>query len=82
MSKYVDIEPIIKDLTAMKSVYDAIALDGMIKALREAPTADVVEVVRCENCTLHDSCLIGARFKFAGITDGYCRIGKRKEVQK
>lgn len=34
----------IRDLTAMKSVYDAISLDGIIKALKEAPTVDAVEV--------------------------------------
>lgn len=51
MSRYIDADEIIKDLTAMKSMYDAIALDGMIKALNEAPTADVVEApVRCKDC--------------------------------
>lgn len=34
--KLVDAEPFIRDLTAMKSMYDAIALDGMIKALEDA----------------------------------------------
>lgn len=46
----IDINPIIRNLTAMKSMYDAIALDGMIKALEEAPTVDAVEVVRCKDC--------------------------------
>lgn len=48
----VDANVLIRDLTAMKSVYDAIALDGMIKALNEAPTVDAVEVVhgRWEQC--------------------------------
>lgn len=35
--KLVDADIFIKDLTAMKSMYDAISLDGMIKALKEAP---------------------------------------------
>ena len=43
--RLVDANVLIRDLTAMKSVYDAIALDGMIKALNEAPTVDAVEVV-------------------------------------
>ena len=30
-----DVNPIIRNLTAMKSMYDAIALDGMIKAREE-----------------------------------------------
>lgn len=42
--RLVDANVFIRDLTAMKSVYDAIALDGMIKALKEAPTVDAVPV--------------------------------------
>lgn len=38
-----DVDVIIKDLTAMKRVYDAIELDGMIKALKEAPTIEPVK---------------------------------------
>ena len=30
-----DVNPIIRNLTAMKSMYDAISLDGMIKALED-----------------------------------------------
>ena len=45
-----DVNPIIRNLTAMKSMYDAISLDGMIKALEDAPAVDAVEVVRCKEC--------------------------------
>ena len=48
--RLIDASVIIRDLTAMKSMFDAIALDGMIKALKEAPTVDAVEVVRCKDC--------------------------------
>ena len=41
-----DVNPIIRNLTAMKSMYDAIALDGMIKALEEAPAVDAADVLR------------------------------------
>ena len=44
--RLIDAEPLVRDLTAMKSMFDAISLDGMIKALNEAPTVDAVEVVR------------------------------------
>lgn len=40
MARLVDADKIIKDLTAMKKAYDAIELDGMIKALQEAPTME------------------------------------------
>lgn len=38
--RLIDANIFIRDLTAMKSMYDAITLDGMIKALKEAPTID------------------------------------------
>lgn len=44
MPEYIDITPLVRDLTAMKSEYDGITINGMIKALQEAPTADVAEV--------------------------------------
>lgn len=47
---------------------------GIIDA---APTADVVEVVRCRDCCMHDSCYTEEVFEFAGMTDGFCCIGKR-----
>lgn len=43
--RLIDASILIRDLTAMKSVYDAIELDGIIKALKEAPTVDAGEVV-------------------------------------
>lgn len=46
--EYIDRAPFIEDLTAMKKEYDAISIDGMIKALKEAPTADVAPVVHSE----------------------------------
>lgn len=48
--RLIDPSVLIRDLTAMKSVYDAIELDGIIKALKEAPAVAAVEVVRCKDC--------------------------------
>lgn len=53
--RLIDADIIIKDLTAMKSMYDAISLDGMIKALKEAPT---VERPRGE-WIMHDDEILG-----------------------
>ena len=47
----IDADILIKDLTGMKSAYDAISLDGMIKALKEAPT---VERPRGESISVED----------------------------
>lgn len=43
MARAIDADIFIRDLTAMKKMYDAIELDGMIKALKEAPTIDSVK---------------------------------------
>lgn len=48
--RLIDADKVIGDLTAMKSMYDAILIDGMIKGLENAPTVDAVEVVRCKDC--------------------------------
>lgn len=42
--EYIDKKPIVRDLIAMKREYDAITLTGIIKALQDAPAADVVEL--------------------------------------
>ena len=46
--EYIDRAPFIEDLSAMKKEYDAISIDGMIKALATAPAADVAPVVHGE----------------------------------
>lgn len=86
--EYINKLPIIRDLTAMKSEYDAISLDGIIKALMEAPAADVDEVVRCKDCTawvrntgIADS-PNGHCFEHGICTNGhdFCSYGERKEA--
>lgn len=42
------------------------------------PTIDAVEVVRCNDCTLHNKCTFESWFAVAGIKDGYCCMGKRR----
>ena len=80
--RLIDANVIIRDLTAMKSMYDAIELNGMIKALKEAPTVDAVEVVRCKDCK-HWSmgyCNNFAYYSYEPMTneDDFCSYGERK----
>lgn len=73
----IDPSVIIRDLTAMKSQYDAIALDGIIKALKEAPTVDARPVVHghmeeiepCQITIDRQCCLCGTPM---GKCDNYC----------
>lgn len=45
--RLIDAEPIIKDMISMKAQlgYDAISIDGIVKALKEADKVDAVPVV-------------------------------------
>lgn len=47
-------------------------------AVEDAETADVVEVVRCKDCTLHGHCITEDHFRFARVEDPYCCVGKGK----
>lgn len=85
-----DVNPIIRNLTAMKSVYDAIALDGMIKALEDAPAVEAAEVVRCKDCKhkgwIQDPCH-GKSVDFCNVFDStinnpekcFCYYGERRK---
>ena len=85
-----DVNPIIRNLTAMKSMYDAIALDGMIKALEEAPAVEAAEVVRCKDCKhkgwIQDPCH-GKSVDFCNVFDStinnpekcFCYYGERRK---
>lgn len=87
--RLIDINPIISNLTAMKSMYDAIALDGMIKGLEDAPTVDAVEVVRCKDCNhkgwIQEPCH-GKSVDFCNVFDStinnpekcFCYYGERR----
>lgn len=68
------------------------ALEMVAKWIREAPTVDAVEVVRCKDCKNCDGVIYGGRCKYwsspiAGIThftsaDDYCSYGERKDNEK
>lgn len=68
--KLIYVDQMIKDLNAMKRLYDAIALSGMIKALKEAPAVDAVEVVRCKCC----------RHFTEGMAVGMCKRNPEKPI--
>lgn len=84
--RLIDINPVISNLTAMKSMYDAILIDAMIKALENAPTVDAVEVVRCKDCkhalTNNQRYICCRRNGFNSAlnfgSDSFCSYGERR----
>jgi hypothetical protein len=82
MAYYIDLEALRRKLIDKKSFLPAI----VVRALDEIPTADVVEVVRCEKCffaemvvdIIGDPHLFCAEKGFRKVDfDDYCSKGKR-----
>lgn len=70
--------------TAISHVYVALfpnvrAAEKADKALREMPTIDAVEVVRCKDCShyMSEGCLVVRSNKFA-FPNGFCNWGERR----
>ena len=51
----------------------------LVDDIASIPAADVVEVVRCKDCTLHGHCITEDHFQFARVENPYCCVGKRRE---
>lgn len=85
MPKYIDAEALKKAVSAycdtVKPRSLGILADVVFHDMRgiidAAPAADVTQVVRCKDCCMHDSCYTEEVFEFAGMTDGFCCVGKR-----
>lgn len=85
----IDVEKVIRDLTAMKTQLgvDAILNDAMIDGLKRQPKVDSVEVVRCKDCKhawIHPCGYINCRR--SGLVDhdmnfspdDFCSYGERR----
>ena len=66
--RLIDADEMIKNLKAMKTMYDAIELDGMIRGLEQSKTIDAEPVVRCKDCKDYRNGICG---KIEYIMDGY-----------
>lgn len=54
-----------------------VVIHDVLDIIDEVPAADATQVVRCKDCCMHDSCYTEEVFEFAGMTDGFCCVGKR-----
>ena len=86
MSKYIDAEAL---RAAVIAYHDSLkpqtisrlkdVISDVLDIIDEAPAADVTQVVRCKDCYMHDKCYTEEVFDFAGMTDGFCCVGKRRD---
>ena len=90
MAEYIEREALLEKVRELSNTYSYCGLASvhMIKAIEDAPTADVVEVVRCKDCkhryTPHNCALWygycnGSHYLIERGNDFYCSYGKRKE---
>lgn len=83
MPKYIDAEALKAAVTAchnkLKPCSVPTIICNVLGLIDEAPAADVVQVVRCRDCYMHDKCYTEEVFDFAGMTDGFCCVGKRRD---
>lgn len=76
MSKYIDREDLLKNLKQFAPEY----LTPLIVTLIEKhPTADVVEVIRCKDCTEWDKDEYECSHWYGFREDDYCSLGARMD---
>lgn len=91
MKRYIDADALVKDIENRRLVFkDTITVaeamkaqgNAIRKAIGEAPTADVVEVVRCKDCKFFkygDYCTEGKMEHSRCRENDYCSYGERSE---
>ena len=75
MSRYVDADALKKRIRE-EYLPDDDEETEMEQIVDEQPVIDVIEVVRCKDCKIHNHCVVEETFLTSGIKDGYCRAGK------
>ncbi len=74
--KYIDAEQFKRDNERLLHCdFPYLAEETLEELIDNAPAADVVEVVRCNDCTKERTCNF-AQYQGA---DGYCSYGERKD---
>lgn len=89
MTRYIDAEKLEREMyhEAFEVDSDMQKWDGgcwirykmFENCIAHQPVADVVEVVRCKDCVVHNNCITEDVFNRVGKTDGFCCVGKKAE---
>jgi len=77
MARYTDVNNVISVLEILaEKCADDKAFEQTISVLKDAPIADVVEVVRCTDC-IYSLDIRACNLPYG--ENGYCPLGKRRE---
>lgn len=94
--RLIDADVMIKDLQAMQSQFDAIAIDGMIRGIERQPTIEAEPVIRCKDCKHRGEpkeCFMcftavepvngGNMYRFHDLTtdNGFCNRGEKMDLE-
>lgn len=74
MSRYIDREDLLKNLKQFAPEY---LKPFIVSLVEKQPTADVVEVVRCKDCTEWDKNECECSHWYGFREDDYCSYGER-----
>ena len=99
MARYVEVSQIVRELLSVSVTDDLYGMgihsgiDKALKIIQEAPSADVVEIVRCEKCKYGDVSIISKAKdgeediacyctlkKVVTNIDSYCPSGRRRNT--
>ena len=75
MSRYIDREDLLKNLKRFAPEH---LTPLIVSLIAKQPTADVVEVVRCKDCTEWDKDEYECSHWYGFREDDYCSLGARK----
>lgn len=78
MSRYIERDKLISNLKDLPE-QERIEYMGIYDYIRSQPTADVVEVVRCKDCTEWDKDEYECSHWYGFREDDYCSYGERKD---
>lgn len=76
MSRYIDREDLLKNLKQFAPEY---LKPFIVSLIEKQPTADVVEVVRCKDCTEWDKDEYECSHWYGFREDDYCSLGARMD---
>lgn len=88
MSRYIDADALIakweEDIKHIPNTSFRAMMQGAINEVSNAPTADVVEVVRCEDCVYWEQATDNSgncnrAFEITAYGSDYCSYGERRE---
>lgn len=87
MAKYIEREEAIREtinsIVEILDIHNSISLTKIACKMREFPTADVVEVVRCKDCKrakplIFKNFYFCRKYRACRETDDYCSFGERR----